>query len=96
MTDPTRESEIEKYLVACVGANGGEVRKLKWIGRRNAPDRFIALNGRVVIAEVKRPGKRPTAAQEREIQRLLDVGCTVTWVSSHEEVDLLIDWMMAK
>lgn len=38
-----RESEIEKYLVERVKALGGEVRKVKWIGRRGAPDRLVML-----------------------------------------------------
>lgn len=38
-----RESDIEKYLVKRVKALGGEVRKVKWIGRRGAPDRLAML-----------------------------------------------------
>ncbi len=38
-----RESEIESYLVERVKALGGEVRKVKWIGRRGAPDRLVML-----------------------------------------------------
>lgn len=38
-----RESQIEKHLVARVKALGGEVRKVKWIGRRGAPDRLVLL-----------------------------------------------------
>lgn len=39
----TRESEIESYLVERVKALGGEVRKVKWIGRAGAPDRLVML-----------------------------------------------------
>lgn len=38
-----RESTIEQYLVDRVKAKGGEVRKVKWIGRRGAPDRLVML-----------------------------------------------------
>ena len=38
-----RESVIEQYLVDRVKALGGEVRKVKWIGRRGAPDRLVML-----------------------------------------------------
>lgn len=38
-----RESKVEKHLVARVKALGGEVRKVKWIGRRGAPDRLVLL-----------------------------------------------------
>lgn len=37
------EAKIEKYLVKQVEALGGEVRKVKWIGRRGAPDRLVML-----------------------------------------------------
>lgn len=36
-----RESTIEQYLVERVKALGGEVRKVRWIGRNGAPDRLV-------------------------------------------------------
>lgn len=42
-----RESDIEKHLVNRVVALGGEVRKVKWIGRRGAPDRLVMLPPRL-------------------------------------------------
>lgn len=38
-----RESVIEKHLVKRVKELGGEVRKVKWIGRNAAPDRVVML-----------------------------------------------------
>lgn len=38
-----RERDIEAYMVKRVKAMGGEVRKVKWIGRRGAPDRLVML-----------------------------------------------------
>ncbi len=38
-----RERDVERHLVARVKALGGEVRKLKWVGRRGAPDRVVML-----------------------------------------------------
>lgn len=40
---PTRESHIEDRLVKRVKEMGGEVRKVKWIGRSGAPDRLVML-----------------------------------------------------
>jgi hypothetical protein len=37
------EKEIEAYLVEQVKKLGGEVRKVKWIGRNGAPDRLVML-----------------------------------------------------
>lgn len=39
-----RESDIEKYLVKRVKELGGEVRKVKWVGRQGAPDRLVMFN----------------------------------------------------
>ena len=52
-----RESEIETYLVNRVKAMGGEVRKVKWIGRRGAPDRIVMLpaqSGKTTTADAVR------------------------------------------
>lgn len=38
-----REREVEAYLVKRVKALGGEVRKVQWVGRKNAPDRLVML-----------------------------------------------------
>lgn len=40
---PTREAHIEHYLVKRAKEVGGEVRKVKWIGRNSAPDRLLML-----------------------------------------------------
>lgn len=86
-----RESEIEKYLVEKVSTLGGLVRKLKWIGRRGAPDRFVKLPGKpVMLIELKAPGKVPEPHQEREIKRLRDAGVRVEVIDSKELVDKII------
>ena len=38
-----KERDVEKYLVERVKALGGEVRKVKWVGRDGAPDRVVML-----------------------------------------------------
>lgn len=37
------ERDVERYLVKRVKTLGGEVRKVQWVGRRNAPDRLVML-----------------------------------------------------
>lgn len=69
-----RESEIEDYLVKRVKGLGGEVRKLKWIGRRGAPDRFVMVFGRHFFVELKAPGKKPTADQVKEFALMRERG----------------------
>lgn len=90
-----RESAVEDYLVEQVEEAGGEARKVQWIGRSNAPDRLILLNG-ACFCEVKRPGKFPTAAQYREIDRINESGGKAVWVNSYEMVDTLIEELCGK
>lgn len=48
-----KERDIEAYLVKRVQQLGGEIRKVKWIGRRGAPDRFVMLPQRVVHSRLE-------------------------------------------
>lgn len=97
---PTRERDIERYLVEQVQARGGEVRKVQWIGRRGAPDRLVLLpvppsewgypsgwSGASAWVEVKAPGGRLEPHQEREHARLRNYGQHVMVVDSFKRVD---------
>lgn len=96
----TREAEIEDYLVLKAAALGGEVRKLRWIGRVGAPDRLVMLPEKVFgkgsdhvipaerfLVELKAPGKKPRGSQLREHDRLRKFGWRVEVVDSFERVD---------
>ena len=86
-----REIEVEDYLVEQAKAIGGEVRKLRWIGRNGAPDRVIMLEGKTIWVELKRPGtKRANPHQIREHERMRRAGQTMVVVDSFEGVDKLI------
>jgi streptogramin lyase len=82
-----RESAIEQYLVEQVKALGGEVRKVKWIGRNGAPDRIAMLPGRTVWVELKAPGEKCRPHQIREHERMRRMGQVVEVVDSFERVD---------
>jgi hypothetical protein len=86
-----REVEVEDYLVEQAKAIGGEVRKLRWIGRNGAPDRVIMFEGKTIWVELKRPGtKRANPHQIREHERMRRAGQTVVVIDSFEGVDKLI------
>lgn len=88
MAKEIRERDIEHYLVKRVNAMGGEVRKVKWIGRAGAPDRVLSTpRFGTAWVELKAPGKKPTAAQHREHERMRRVGMTVLVMDSFEDVD---------
>lgn len=82
-----RESLIEKYLVQQVKAVGGEVRKVKWLGRNNAPDRRVMLPNGCFWVELKATGQTPTRAQQREHARMQAMGEQVIVIDSMAQVD---------
>ncbi len=84
-----RESKVEDYFNRQVEKAGGEVRKLKWINRRGAPDRLAMLNGAHFV-ELKAPGKEPEAHQIREHNRMRRHGLNVYVIDTLEGVDLFI------
>lgn len=90
-----RESEIEQHLVQRVRELGGEVRKVRWIGRRGAPDRLVMLpdlnpSHRTVWVELKAPGQKPKPHQAREIERMRAMGQRVEVIDSIEGVEALL------
>ena len=90
------ERDIERYLVRRVKAAGGEVRKVKWIGRSGAPDRVVMRDNNTshalptVWVELKAPGKKATGAQKREHALMRDKGQHVAVIDSFEDVDWLL------
>lgn len=92
------EADIEAYLVAEVNKLGGRSRKYTSPAFRSNPDRILMFEGgRIAFVECKRPGKKPTAKQASEIQRLRDEGFFADWVDSRESVDLVLNqvrWML--
>jgi len=72
-----RESEVEQHLIRRAKERGGDARKVKWIGRKGAPDRLVLLPGRHFFVETKRPGKKAEAHQRREHERLKIAGFQV-------------------
>lgn len=82
-----RERDVEWYLVDCTRLAGGEIRKVKWIGRRGAPDRRLMHPTLGCWVEVKRPGKGLDPHQAREIERMREMGEKVMAFDSIEQID---------
>ena len=98
-----READIERHLVARVKGLGGEVRKVRWIGRNGAPDRLVMLPYEKVIfntaiwGELKNPDTIKTfpadareRAQYREHQRMRAMGQRVEVIGTIEQVEDLL------
>lgn len=71
------EASLEEYVCDLAEQDGWIVRKMKWIGRRNAMDRFFLKAGRIVLIEFKRPGEAARATQEKEIELFREAGADV-------------------
>ena len=84
------ERDVEKYLVRRVKMLGGEVRKVKWIGRRGAPDRLVMLPNVSFWAELKRPGERPRPEQMREHDRMREAGNIVLVLDTPTQIDFYL------
>ncbi|PIJ50648.1 nuclease [Erwinia sp. OLTSP20] len=86
----TRESTIEKYLVAEVKKAGGIAYKFLSPGRRAVPDRLVLLpGGRAIFVECKAPGEKPRPEQLREHERLRALGFTVVVLDSKNLEEIL-------
>lgn len=84
------EEQVRQYAKSELRKRGAEMRKLKWIGRKHAPD-DVALLPRVhPLIEFKAPGKKPTDGQLREHVRLRRAGFEVWVIDSFEAVDFFI------
>lgn len=92
-----RESDIEDYLVKRVREMGGEVRKVKWLGRNGAPDRLVMLKGihnHAIWVELKAEGLTALfphtpheRQQHREHERMRAMGQRVVVIDSLKGVD---------
>lgn len=93
-----REREVETYGTQQFrGKLRAEVRKLKWLDRRGAPDRFVAsplIPGAVWLIEYKSTEGKLRPEQKREIARLRAAGVTVLVLSSKADVDHAIHWAL--
>ena len=82
------ERDIEKALVAKVKSLGGTAEKFTSPNRRSVPDRIITLpGGKIIFAELKSPGKKPTETQSRDHARRRMLGCDVRVIDSFEMIE---------
>ena len=87
------EAKVENYLRRRVKAEGGQIRKLRWIGRRGAPDNLIWWSGgRLAFVECKAAGEEidPRSLQGREFRRMAEAGLPVFRAASEADVEKII------
>jgi hypothetical protein len=89
------ERDIEEYLVRAVRQIGGSCEKFTSPNRRAVPDRLVLMpGGRIWFVELKAPGKKPTAMQERDHAKRRELGFRVKVIDSVEGVDNFLDEMI--
>jgi hypothetical protein len=87
-----REKEIEVYLRDQVKAIGGKAFKFVSPGNVGVPDRLILLPaGVIVFVEVKATGKKPTALQTVQQNRIRALGFRVFNLDSITAIEGFID-----
>lgn len=82
-----RENIVENAFVARIKELGGEVRKVRWVGRRHAPDRVAMFRGVTAWVELKATGEKARPRQAAEHQRMRDMGQVVIVIDSLEGID---------
>ena len=83
----SKETPVEDYFVERMRLAGGRTRKVKWIGRRGAPDRRAMHSRGRAWVEVKPDGEPLEPHQKREHKRLRAMGETVVTVTGRSGVD---------
>ena len=86
------EKNLQRYLIVSAELHDIFCRKIQAVGHVGFPDVFLAHRGRIVLVELKSPsGKgRLSKKQEREIERLKNVGVTVYVIDTFEGADDVI------
>lgn len=64
------ERDIEQPAIKFAESRGWKVRKVRWLCRRGAPDRFFARKGRIIFIEFKAPDEVLDVHQQIEIAEL--------------------------
>jgi hypothetical protein len=91
MLSSVRERDIEAYLVRRVRALGGELRKVRWVGRSGAPDRRVMLKHKAPFwIELKAPGKSISPHQLREHRRMQTLGEWIVTADSFQAIEDLL------
>ncbi len=83
-----KEKDIEKYLRDEIKKLGGIAYKFVSLGNAGVPDRLVLLPfGQIYFVELKAPGKKTRAIQNRQIEKIEKLGFRVVVIDSKEQVN---------
>lgn len=90
------ESSIERILARKVKKMGGLAVKFVSPGLDGVPDRIVLLPGRkMAFVELKAPGKKPRALQEKRKRQLESLGFPVYVIDGVEQIGGVLDEICA-
>lgn len=86
-----QERAIEEYLRDKVKTAGGRAYKFVSPGNTGVPDRMILLpGGKIIFAELKAPGKKPSPVQKLQHEKIRKLGFEVLIIDNKTAVDDMI------
>ena len=86
-----KEKDIENYLRDEIKKVGGIAYKFVSPGNAGVPDRLVLLPGRwSFFVELKAPGKKTRAVQDRQIRKIRNLDFTVLIIDSKKQIDDLV------
>ena len=86
-----KEKDIEKYLRDEIKKVGGIAYKFVSPGNSGVPDRLVLLPRRCsFFVELKAPGKKTRAVQDRQIRKIRNLDFTVLIIDSKKQIDDLV------
>lgn len=89
-----REREIERALVRAVKKRNGMAFKFVSPGINGVPDRIVLLKSKkIFFVELKRPGGRMRALQEKRKAQLGELGFQVFCIDDINEIEVILDAM---
>lgn len=91
-----KENEIERQLSLAVKKMGGMAVKFVSPGLDGVPDRIVLLPGRkMAFVELKAPGKKLRALQEKRKKQLEELGYSVYVIDGVEQIGGVLDEICA-
>ena len=83
------ESGLESKVVKWAEAQGGEAPKLVLVNERGFPDRTLLLpGGRMLLVELKRPGKSKKYEQQKKwVNRLQELGFVADFFDNLDDIE---------
>lgn len=90
-----RESAVERSINVYAKKRGILTMKLSGPNQRGQPDRLYLKNGVAAFVELKAPGKRPTALQEKWLEDLRSRGFHAQWFDNADDAKVWLDEVLS-